>query len=62
MSSFQGLSIGIGLTYQIGGFLIGYFGWRAMFYFSGTSGIVWCILWYFLAFDSPETHPRISHR
>lgn len=62
MSSFQGLSIGIGLTYPIGGYLIAYFGWRSLFYFSGITGIIWCIMWYFLAFDSPETHPRISIR
>lgn len=24
------------------------------------SGVGWCVIWYLLAFDSPETHPRIS--
>ncbi|XP_044742817.1 sialin isoform X2 [Chrysoperla carnea] len=60
MSSFQGFSIGIGLTYPLCGFLIAHFGWRSVFYTTGSIGIAWCFIWYMLAFDSPETHPRIS--
>ncbi|XP_017771579.1 PREDICTED: sialin [Nicrophorus vespilloides] len=60
MSSFQGFSIGIGLTYPLCGFLIANFGWRSVFYTTGSIGVVWCVIWYLLAFDSPETHPRIS--
>ncbi|KAF5282674.1 hypothetical protein FQA39_LY17534 [Lamprigera yunnana] len=60
MSSFQGFAIGIGITYPLCGFLIAQFGWRSVFYTTGSIGIIWCIIWYLLAFDSPETHPRIS--
>lgn len=60
MSSFQGLSIGIGITYPLCGYLIAHFGWRSVFYTTGSLGVSWCIVWYLLAFDSPETHPRIS--
>ncbi|XP_022239398.1 sialin-like isoform X2 [Limulus polyphemus] len=35
-------------------------GWPAGFYLLGAGGIVWFIFWIFLAFDSPEDHPRIS--
>ncbi|XP_050499416.1 sialin isoform X1 [Diabrotica virgifera virgifera] len=62
MSSFQGFSIGIGITYPLCGFLIAHLGWRSVFYTTGSIGILWCVIWYLLAFDSPETHPRISLR
>jgi MFS family permease len=60
MSSFQGFSIGIGLTYPLCGFIISFFGWRPVFYTTGTIGVLWCIMWYYLAFDTPSEHPRIS--
>lgn len=60
MSSFQGFSIGIGITYPLCGFLIAHFGWRSVFYTTGSIGVAWCVAWYLLAFDSPETHPRIT--
>ncbi|XP_015589665.1 sialin [Cephus cinctus] len=62
MSSFQGFSFGIGLTYPLCGFLIAHFGWRVVFYTTGSIGAIWCIVWYFLAFDTPSTHPRISQQ
>lgn len=60
MSSFQGFSVGIGLTYIICGFIIKHFGWRLVFYTSGTIGMFWCLMWFLLAFNTPEEHPRIS--
>ncbi|XP_053683357.1 sialin [Sabethes cyaneus] len=60
MSSFQGFSIGIGLTYPLCGFIIAYFGWRLVFYTTGTIGMIWCIFWYLLAFNTPQEHPRIT--
>lgn len=38
MSSFQGFSIGIGITYPLCGFLIANFGWRSVFYTTGSIG------------------------
>jgi MFS family permease len=60
MSSFQGFSIGIGLTYPLCGFIIAHWGWRLVFYTTGTIGVAWCIMWYFLAFNTPHEHPRIT--
>ncbi|ERL95782.1 hypothetical protein D910_00296, partial [Dendroctonus ponderosae] len=57
-----GFSIGIGVTYPLCGFLIAHLGWRSVFYTTGSIGVAWCLIWYLLAFDSPETHPRISLR
>ncbi|XP_014213178.1 sialin [Copidosoma floridanum] len=60
MSSFQGFSFGIGITYPLAGFIIANYGWRLVFYTTGGIGLVWCVFWYFFAFDSPSSHPRIS--
>ena len=37
-------------------------GWPPVFYFFGGAGIVFMIPWYFLAFDFPDKHPRISEQ
>ncbi|XP_017855056.1 vesicular glutamate transporter 1 isoform X2 [Drosophila busckii] len=60
MSSFQGFSIGIGLTYPLCGFIITSLGWQLVFYTTGLLGVGWCILWYLLAFNTPQEHPRIT--
>ncbi|KAL1123237.1 hypothetical protein AAG570_002324 [Ranatra chinensis] len=60
MSSFQGFSIGIGITYPLCGFIIAHFGWRPVFYVTGGLGCLWCLAWFLLAFDEPIKHPRIS--
>lgn len=61
MSSFQGFSIGIGLTYPLCGIIIAHFGWRQVFYTTGSIGMAWCLMWYALAFNTPQQHPRISN-
>ncbi|XP_042203099.1 putative inorganic phosphate cotransporter [Homarus americanus] len=35
-------------------------GWPSVFYVFGALGFVWCVLWFLLVHDSPETHPTIS--
>ena len=34
------------------------FGWASTFYFTGATGFVWLILWWWL-YDSPDKHPRL---
>ncbi|XP_039277937.1 sialin isoform X1 [Nilaparvata lugens] len=60
MSSFQGFSFGIGLTYPLCGFLIARYGWPIVFYTTGSIGLCWCVFWWLLAYDAPDKHPRIS--
>lgn len=60
MSSFQGFSVGIGLTYPLCGFIIQHWGWEPVFYTSGSIGMFWCLMWFLLAFNTPQEHPRIS--
>jgi len=35
-------------------------GWPSAFYVFGTVGCVWFVAWFFLCYNSPYTHPRIS--
>ncbi|XP_060522058.1 sialin isoform X1 [Cylas formicarius] len=53
-------SLGAALTMPVCGFLISTVGWASVFYVTGAVGLVWSILWFFLVFDSPAQHPRIS--
>jgi MFS family permease len=40
--------------------LIAWWGWESVFYATGIIGTVWFIAWWFLVFDSPREHPRIT--
>lgn len=53
-------SLGAALTLPVCGFLISTVGWPSVFYVTGAVGLVWSIFWFFLVFDSPAQHPRIS--
>ncbi|KAF2893497.1 hypothetical protein ILUMI_12679 [Ignelater luminosus] len=53
-------SLGAALTMPLGGFLISTLGWESVFYVTGGIGLVWSIAWFFLVYDSPAQHPRIS--
>ena len=35
-------------------------GWPLAFYIFGSLGIIWFIFWYWLVYDAPHCHPRIS--
>ena len=35
-------------------------GWPLAFYVFGALGVVWSVVWWFVVFDSPASHPRIS--
>lgn len=57
-----GSSIGSALTYPLCGYIIDSFGWEMAFYVCGIIGTIWYIAWYFMVFDSPQQHPRISQK
>lgn len=57
-----GSSIGSALTYPLCGYIIDALGWEMAFYVCGVLGTTWYIAWYFLVFDSPQQHPRISQK
>ncbi|XP_044267410.1 sialin-like [Tribolium madens] len=53
-------SLGAAIILPVSGYLIAYVGWPSVFYVTGAIGVFWSILWFYLIYDSPEQHPRIS--
>ena len=37
-------------------------GWPGVFYFNAILGLLWVVLWWFTAFDTPHRHPRLDVR
>ncbi|KAK5640472.1 hypothetical protein RI129_011283 [Pyrocoelia pectoralis] len=60
VTSYVGSSVGAALTFPVCGVIIHAWGWEYVFYISGILGTLWYATWYFLVFDSPSEHPRIS--
>ena len=58
--SYFGSVFGLIITFPMCGFLIDSFGWVSAFYVIGSITVTWFIFWWFLVFDTPEKHPRIS--
>jgi ACS family glucarate transporter-like MFS transporter len=57
---FAGVGAGAGLSIPALTWIIGRDGWRACFWFSALAGILVGLVWYALARDMPEQHPRVS--
>ncbi|KAI4457067.1 solute carrier family 17 [Holotrichia oblita] len=53
-------ALGAAITMPVCGYLIDRLGWASTFYVTGAVGLVWSVSWFFLVFDSPADHPRIS--
>lgn len=60
MSNMMASSLGAAITMPVCGFLIATVGWESVFYVTGVVGLVWSVVWFFVVFDSPAQHPRIS--
>ncbi|XP_023326905.1 putative inorganic phosphate cotransporter [Eurytemora carolleeae] len=60
--AYAGSSFGTVVSLPISGLLCDYVGWESVFYVFGVLGVVWFVGWIFLAYDSPEVHPRISEQ
>ncbi|XP_076437376.1 sialin-like [Babylonia areolata] len=61
--SYAGGQFGNAMIFPVGGFLCAYGfdgGWPTVFYFIGTCGFIWCIVWVVFATDSPDENKRIS--
>lgn len=56
----SGATIGALIALLTTGWIVAEYGWQMAFYSFGAIGFVWTIAWYFLAFDTPAQHPRIS--
>lgn len=60
--SYIGAQLGTVISLPLSGEICFYLDWTYVFYVFGAVGLVWFVLWTFLVFDSPNTHPRISER
>ncbi|OQV14447.1 Sialin [Hypsibius exemplaris] len=58
--SYSGMHVGTVGALIISGLMADRWGWESIFYFFGSTSVAWYFLWFFLVFDSPDTHPRIS--
>ncbi|XP_067947011.1 sialin-like isoform X2 [Watersipora subatra] len=63
---FSGTMVGNVVMLGVGGFFCEWEafdgGWPSIFYVGGGVCFLFCLLWHFLIFDSPNEHPRISER
>jgi ACS family sodium-dependent inorganic phosphate cotransporter len=62
MTTLASSAIGISLASHISGILIPKFGWQSVFYITGSMSLFWSLIWFYLIYDSPQQHPRISHK
>ncbi|GLV45475.1 Na[+]-dependent inorganic phosphate cotransporter [Carabus blaptoides fortunei] len=56
----NGASIGASLTNALGGLILAKYDWQYLFYGTGMLSILWTLVWWRCAFDTPVQHPRIS--
>jgi MFS transporter, ACS family, glucarate transporter len=59
---FAGVGFGAGVTSPLIAYLLANYGWRSSFWVSAAAGFVAGLVWYFIARDTPEQHPRVSKR
>ncbi len=52
--------VGTVTVFPTSGLLIEAFGWESVFYFFGVLTILWLVAWWYLVYDGPDHHPRIS--
>jgi len=58
--TYFGSTFGMVFTFPMCGVIISSFGWEFCFYIISCISLLWSLVWYFLAYDRPQDHPRIS--
>ncbi|XP_068130532.1 sialin-like isoform X2 [Hyperolius riggenbachi] len=58
--SYAGAQLGTVVSLPLSGLICYYMDWAYVFYIFGLLGVLWFLLWYFLASDSPQSHHSIS--
>lgn len=53
------MALGTVISLPFSGILAAAVGWESVFYVQGGLALIWCVLWLFFVYDSPEDHPRI---
>ncbi|XP_072912800.1 sialin isoform X3 [Hemitrygon akajei] len=59
--SYAGAQFGTVVSLPLSGIICYYMDWSYVFYIFGALGVFWCLLWFWLASDTPETHRTISN-
>ena len=61
---FSGVDLGVIGATTISGLILRYspLGWPAVFYFFGSLGIIWFLLWVALCYNDPDEHPFIADK
>ncbi|XP_049950460.1 uncharacterized transporter slc-17.2-like isoform X1 [Schistocerca serialis cubense] len=62
VTAYTGGSMGVALTFCLGGVLVSAWGWPSLFHVTGALGVLWFAAWWLLVYDTPARHPRISDR
>ncbi|XP_061418274.1 sialin-like [Lethenteron reissneri] len=57
---YSGGHFGTVVTMPLSGMIAETLGWPAIFYIFWGMGLLWSFFWYYFAFSSPDSHPRIS--
>jgi MFS transporter, ACS family, glucarate transporter len=57
---FAGVGAGAGLAPPLLTAIMARYGWRASFWFCAGVGVIAALIWYAVARDRPESHPRVS--
>jgi MFS family permease len=58
--SLSGSYLGQTIGYPLTTWLIGAFSWSVVFYFNAVLGVIWAIIFFIFATNTPAEHPRIS--
>ncbi|XP_072107188.1 sialin isoform X1 [Mobula birostris] len=58
--SYAGAQFGTVVSLPLSGIICYYLDWSYVFYIFGALGVFWCLLWFWLASDTPESHRTIS--
>lgn len=60
ITTYLASALSVALVYPLFGWVASVSRWENVFYISGTMTVVWYAFWYFLMYDTPADHPRIS--
>lgn len=60
LSAFLSTGIGTVIDWSLSGIIIEHIGWQFAFYMVAVALGLFAVAWYFIVFDSPSKHPRIT--
>lgn len=60
LSALMSTGIGTVIDWSLSGVIIEHIGWNFAFYMVSVALGIFAVTWYFIVFDSPSRHPRIS--